>query len=212
MRYEQRRFLTALLSLVSIAGLSGVAVAYYGDLLGSGMTGLDTVTIITVAAAVPAAMSAYLSIIWNRRLQHARSKQRLFLLYAREDLDSVRMVAEDLKEKGFNPWLDVDELVPGVVWREAVMNALEESTAALVFVSKNLVGKQGFVAEELKAAMRVLHEPKGRTSPIIPLRLDDAEVPEELAHIQWLDLGESGALDRLEAGLKRIAGEQPSAN
>lgn len=209
MRYERVKHITAFLSAVSVTAVA-VSAAVLLDLWNIEFGSIHTFTWITAGAAVPAAMAAYLSIVWSRRLERERENKRIFLLYAREDLDAVRRLAEALKERGFNPWLDVDELVPGAVWQKSVLNALEESAAALVFVSRNLTKaeKSGFVQEELKTAMNVLHEPESNVSPVIPVRLDDTDVPERLSHIRWVDLQDDGSLEQLERGLRRVLGVQ----
>jgi len=199
MRYQRRKEFTALLSIISV--LMTIAIALVANIFIEGFS--NSFTLVTAFAAFLAAMAATMSILISRRLSREREKRTVFLIYAREDLEAARKIAADLREQGFSPWLDVEEITPGQVWQKAVINALEKSATAIVLVSKNLA-KKGFVQEELKVALEILQEREKDMSPVIPVRLDDTEVPERLSHIQWVNFFEENGLERLLKGLSRI--------
>ncbi len=46
--------------------------------------------------------------------------QKLFLSYAREDLEIAKKIYDDLTDKGVNVWLDDDALLPGQNWRNEI--------------------------------------------------------------------------------------------
>jgi hypothetical protein len=163
MRYERKKELSALLSIVSVVVTLGVA------LTSKVLVERESFVIMSGIAALLAASGAYISVMWSRRLAREREKGRIFLIYAREDIEAARRLTHELKERGFHPWLDVNEITPGQVWRKAVLRALEESAAALVLVSPNLE-KNGFVQEELKVALETLQESEKDVSPV--LRMD----------------------------------------
>jgi hypothetical protein len=200
MRYERRKEFTALLSLLSVA--IAVVAAAFTVFYVEGFGKLTETFLIAFAASV-AALSASMSIFVSRRLAVERERRRVFLIYAREDLEIAKKLAGELRERGFRPWLDVEEVIPGQVWQKAVVRGLEESAAALVLVSKNLE-KKGFVQKELEVALETLQEREKDLSPVLPVRVDDSQVPERLAHVQWVNLFEDSGLDRLTMGLKRI--------
>lgn len=199
MRYERVKELTALLSVLSVGITLGVAalteVSFKSEVF----------PLIAGIMGVLAGTAAYTSIVWSRRLARARARKRVFLIYAREDLDAARRLAEFLRERGFRPWLDVDEVAPGEVWKKSVLRALEESAVALVLVSEHL-GKKGFVQEELKVALSALQERQRGVSPVIPVRLSESPVPDSLGEIQWVNLFDPNGLERLEHGLNRATG------
>ena len=199
MRYEKRKEFTAILSIMSVATavLAGLTINLVSGGFAKGFTLMIT------AAAIVAAVAATMSIVFSRRLAWERDRRRVFIVYAREDLDTARKLAVDLKEHGFNPWLDVDEITPGQVWQKAVLRSLEESAAALVLVSEHL-NKKGFVQEELKVALDTLQERQKDLSPVVPVRLDDSPVPERLSHVQWVNLFDKNGLERLFIGLNKI--------
>jgi hypothetical protein len=200
MRYIRRKEFTALLSVLSV--FIAMTAALITTLVKiDGFT--KSFTLITAAAAVIAAVAASMSIMGSRRLAREREGRRIFLIYAREDLEAARSLAAKLKEHGFNPWLDVDEITPGQVWQKAVIRALEESAIALVLVSEHLA-KKGFVQEELKVAMETLQEQERDFSPVVPVRLDNSEIPERLSHVHGVNLFEETGMERLLSGLNRV--------
>ncbi len=200
MRYERRKEFTALLSITSAVMTLGVAtVAVYAKV----SIFHESVTVLAGIATLLAATAAAMSILWSRRLSKERENQRVFLIYAKEDLEAARRLAGQLRERGFRPWLDVEEITPGQLWQKAVLQALEESAAALVLVSEHLE-KKGFVQEELRAALSALQEREENVSPVIPVRLSEAPVPSGLAHVQWVNLFEPDGIDRLETGLRKV--------
>ncbi len=158
--------------------------------------------IVAGGAALVAGLASYLNIMMSRRLSKAREQQRIFIIYAREDIDVARKLVTELREHGFKPWLDLDEITAGEIWQKAVIRALEESAVALVLISKNL-SKNGFVNEELKVALETLQAPKRDMSPLLPVRLDDSEVPKQLSHVQWVDLYEKNGMEQLLNGLAK---------
>jgi hypothetical protein len=199
MRYIRWKAFTALLSVLSV--VIAMTAALTANLVIDSFT--KSFTVITAVAAGIAALAASISIMGSRRLAREREPRRIFLIYAREDLEAARRLAAELREHGFHPWLDVDEITPGQVWQKAVIRALEESAVALVLVSEHLA-KKGFVQEELKVAMETLQEQERNFSPVVPVRLDNSEIPERLSHVQWVNLFEETGMERLLSGLNRV--------
>lgn len=200
MRFERKKELSAIISLLSVFTAILASVATMFDLKGlpSQLEGM-------LAAAFAAAIAAAMSIVLSRKLARRRQARHVFIVYARDDLETAKRLAKVMKDAGLNPWLDVEQLVPGQVWKKAVLKALEESSIALVIVSNNLQ-KDGFVREELNAAMKLLQSRETDVVPIVPVRVDDSSVPEALAQIQWVDLREKDAEQQLLRGLSHATG------
>jgi hypothetical protein len=87
-----------------------------------------------------------------------------------------------------------------------VTSALEESAAAVVLISSSLA-KDRIVNDEIRVMLDCLRERGDDDRSVVPVRLEaDAKVPEQLTHINWLNLFEDGGMERLIAGLKRVTG------
>lgn len=200
MRFERKKELSAIISLASVLIAIFAALATITDLHGF-PSQLVTMSVAALGSAIAAAMSLVLS----RELARKRQARHVFIIYARDDLEIAKKLALLMKEVGLSPWLDVDELVPGQVWKKAVLKALEESSVAVILISKSME-KSGFVREEMNAAMKLLQSRDASVVPIVPVRIDDSEVPEQLAQIQWVDLREEGAEEKLLRGLAHATG------
>lgn len=114
---------------------------------------------------------------------------KVFISYAREDIEAAKKVYASLKREKLEPWLDVESLLPGQNWKETIVQAIKESSFFLALLSSNSVTKRGFVQRELKIALDVLDELPPSNIYLIPIRLDDCRAAyPKLQEIQWVDL------------------------
>ncbi len=113
---------------------------------------------------------------------------QVFLCHASQDKPVVRELAQRLFAEGWiDPWLDEKKLLPGQDWRLKIEEAVETSDVVIICLSCNSVTKEGYVQKELRYAREIaLEKPEG-TIFLVPLRLDDCEVPRELRFYQWVD-------------------------
>jgi TIR domain-containing protein len=69
----------------------------------------------------------------------------------------------------------------------------------------NSVAKQGFVHAEIQHALDVAcYQPEGNIF-VIPVRLDESQVPDRLRHLQWVDYFEQRGFDKLMHALEARA-------
>ena len=141
-------------------------------------------------------------------------RPRVFMIYARADLRVAKEIADQLRTNGMEPWLDVEQIQAGQLWKDVVANALDESAIAIILLSKNFVARK-WAMEELNHAMANLHSPDKYTTPIIPVKIDSTEVPATLAHIQYVDM-EAGdeaefLLKSVDAVMQRVLGARSQA-
>ena len=112
---------------------------------------------------------------------------RVFLSYAKEDKASVRELYNRLTGTNVDAWLDEVKLLPGQKWRYEVSKAIRATDAFVACLSKIAVSKVGFINSEFKEALEIAGEqPEGKIL-IIPLRLQQCEVPERFRDIQCVD-------------------------
>jgi hypothetical protein len=144
-------------------------------------------------------------------------KPTIFLSYAREDRARVEQVYESLKAEGFNPWLDIQDIMPGQDWSRVIGQAIRAADCMLVFLSRHSVSKRGYIQREIRAALSLLSELPEGAMFLIPVRLDDSPAPEPLRHLQYVDLFEATGWKTLLAALNgsmargRVAPEQVRA-
>ena len=111
-----------------------------------------------------------------------------FLCYAKENQTVVREFSERLKSEGWiDPWFDEDDILPGQIWQDSVANGVRNSHAVIIFLSKIAIASEGFFHKELKLALDTAAEKPEGTIFIIPIRINDCDVPEVLAKFQYVD-------------------------
>jgi CheY-like chemotaxis protein len=135
-----------------------------------------------------------------------KDKMSVFLCHAHKDKEKVCQYYNRLKnERGIDPWLDAEKLLPGTDWELEIGSAVRSSDVVLVFLSKYSVNKEGYVQKEIKQALDAVDEKPDGTIYIIPLRLEDCEVPKRLQRWQWLDLYETDSYEKMLTSLRKRA-------
>jgi hypothetical protein len=130
---------------------------------------------------------------------------KIFLAHASEDKNQVRGMYQRLKDSGFAPWLDEEDLLPGQNWRTEIPKAIRESDIFIACFSKSSVQKQGYVQKEYRLALVTFTEKPPETIYLIPLRLDDCDIPDlqlpsfdiSLRDYQWVDYWKPDGFNRL---------------
>jgi TIR domain len=84
----------------------------------------------------------------------------IFLSYAKEDSERVGQIYKELKEAGYQPWMDNQDISPGQEWKFEIQNAISICDAAIIFLSSKSVSKTGYVQVE---ASRVPRTKKTKT-------------------------------------------------
>ncbi len=140
-----------------------------------------------------------------------KSKAKIFLSYARTDQDKVKILYQKLSKEGFNPWMDID-ILPGENWRNAIKKAIKRSDFFLACLSANSVNRRGYIQKEIRDALEIWKEKLDNDIYLIPVRLEDCEVPESLSDFQWVNLFEDGSWEKLkkatQVGMERRKNKQ----
>jgi formylglycine-generating enzyme required for sulfatase activity len=128
---------------------------------------------------------------------------RVFLCHASQDKPTVWKLHRYLKQHGIKPWLDREDLLPGEDWEVEIPRALFASDVILVCLSKNSVNKEGFVQKEITFALDKAQEKPEGTIFIIPIKLEECEIPKRLNRYHWVDLSRPDGRRRLLMGLNK---------
>ena len=113
--------------------------------------------------------------------------EKIFLSYAREDKEQVREIYQKLLASGFTPWMDTESLIGGDDWLAEIKEIIAGHGFFVACVSHQSVRKAGVLQEELQYALEVQQKKFKRKIFIIPVRLDDCELPPPLRQWQWID-------------------------
>jgi len=135
----------------------------------------------------------------------SESRLRVFLCHSSSDKPAVRHLYQILCADDIEPWLAEEKLLPGQDWHLEITKAVRAAHAVVVCLSHSSIRKTGYVQEEIKYALNVADEQPEGTIFIIPLRLEECEVPDQLRRWQRVDLFKSGGYDLLVRALQSRA-------
>ena len=130
---------------------------------------------------------------------------QIFLAHANEDKAEVIKLYDRLQQQGYKPWLDKKDLLGGQSWRAEIPRVIKSSQVFIACLSNQSVAKQGYVQREFRMALQEMaNKPPGQIY-LIPVRLDDCEIPElrqeeygiNLRDLHWVDLFEPDGFDQL---------------
>ena len=118
---------------------------------------------------------------------HNNSNPKAFICHAGEDNDFAIELGNILFKNGVETWVDDWKILPGDKLFDKVFPAIDKSDAFIIILSQHSINKP-WVKEELDAA---LVKRMAEKTKIIPIRIDDCEVPLPLQATAWatIDLG-----------------------
>lgn len=131
--------------------------------------------------------------------------ERVFIWYVRKDArDVAQELYEKLAEIGLNPWLDAQSIRGGSDWHQEISNALDAADAFIVLMTPGVHESKWF-KPELQLALE-------QKIPILPLLVQDTELPTELKTISYIDFRTNREREfmRLVDALGRILHAKPS--
>jgi hypothetical protein len=115
---------------------------------------------------------------------------------------------------GVDPWLNEDNILPGQDWDREVKKAVGENDAVIVCLSRRSLTKEGYVRKEIKIALDVADEKPEGTIFLIPVKLEECDVPDRLRRWQWVSLFEERGYEKLlralRAGASTLGIETPN--
>jgi hypothetical protein len=114
----------------------------------------------------------------------------VFISYAHEDNEKAEHLRRALQERGVSVWKDTNELLPGERWQSKIKQALARHDFVLLCFSTMSVRKTGFFQVEVKEAINWQNYRPESAVYIIPIRLDDCELPSDVSELQWVDMFE----------------------
>ncbi len=111
-------------------------------------------------------------------------KKKLFISYSHEDSEKVRKFAFFLSLYGFDLWMDEKLLKSGDNYTTKIFSGIHDADIYVVFLSRASLDSN-WVDAEIDFALREKIEKKRLT--VIPVLLEDVDVPIALSNIDYLD-------------------------
>lgn len=129
----------------------------------------------------------------------------VFLCHSSNDKGAVRELCGLLRADGVATWLDEEQLLPGQDWHFEITKAVRSSDAVLVCLSPGAINKTGYIQKELKFALDVADEQPEGAIFLIPVKLEECDIPQRIRRWHWVNLFEENGYSRLILALKARA-------
>ena len=127
-----------------------------------------------------------------------RLASQVFLAYAKEDINEVEKVYDELVELGYNPWLDTKNILPGEIWKDGVKSGIVASDLSLILLSNSSISKKGNFQDEIQIVLDIIKEKKKGDKFVIPVRLEEIQVPTTLSNVHGIDLYKKDGKEQLK--------------
>jgi TIR domain len=122
---------------------------------------------------------------------------RAFLIYAHYDKEIVYSLYNCMIKDGIEVWLDAEKLLPGQSWKMEIGRAILNSDVVIVCLSRQFNKRKGYRHKELKIALEKATLLPDDEIFVIPIRLEECDMPESLLHLHRVDLFEVGGYKTL---------------
>ena len=133
-----------------------------------------------------------------------RMYNKIFIAHASEDLNIALELYRKLVSQGFNPWIDSLDLKVGEQWERVIPKIINSAKAIIICLSKLSVSKRGYIQKEFRLALDTLKTiPLGEIF-ILPVRLENCDVPPEFQEFHWVDYWEPDSLPRIVYALTEL--------
>lgn len=134
---------------------------------------------------------------------------KIFISHSSVDKPVARRLAKRLQSRGYSVWLDEKELRLGDPLSDTIATALSETPVLIALVSRHSISSRWVQFEINQAVERQI---QGRAR-VIPLRIDEVDVPPALAGTLYGDLGSDPrrTYARLWRTLEAVPGIAPTS-
>ena len=132
---------------------------------------------------------------------------QVFICYARSDADRIGRLGQALSRAGCSPWIDRREILVGEDWRNSLSRGIQSSHFFLVALSFRSFDRRGETQREIQFALDLWRAYLPSDIFILPVRMEDCQIPEQLRGFQTVDLFEDGGfaelISSIQEGLRR---------
>jgi formylglycine-generating enzyme required for sulfatase activity len=136
-------------------------------------------------------------------IETATERPRIYCSHSMDDRKQVDDLYRRLVDENFAPWIDRYEISSALEWEDKALTALRKSEFFLCLISQTTTRRSsGFYRQELRTALDLCAGARRNDRFLIPVRLEECELPAEIADRQAINLYESDGFDRLLEALR----------
>lgn len=128
---------------------------------------------------------------------------KIFLSHSTKDNDTTRIIADSLRQAGFDIWVDFESIRDGARWLREIQNGIDDCDAVVVLLSK--ASRQSEWVE--KECLYTF----GLKKPIFIALIEDVLLPLHLVNIQYTDCRQhlaGGIADLVKALHHRLGSDE----
>ncbi len=119
------------------------------------------------------------------------SGKKILISYSRRDKEYIAKLVDALRQQNFEVWFD-NNIRTGTDWDDTIESEIRKADAIVLVLSETSVASEN-VKDEVSYAI-------GLDKLIVPIKIEECEVPMRLARKQFVDFTTMGA----EAGFERL--------
>ncbi len=130
----------------------------------------------------------------------------VFICHASEDKETAMKIWERLKQEGLNPWIDKEGIRGGDQWDQLLEKQIRGVDYFLVVQSRAMADKakqKSYVNKEVKLALEEQLKFPDQIAFILPVKIEECELREELMSVQCTDLTHWSNIDNLLKDVRR---------
>jgi hypothetical protein len=128
----------------------------------------------------------------------------VFICHANEDKEKASIIYKKLEAEGCRAWLDKENLRGGDDWDKHIQKTIKNIDYFLVLQSRALEDKlEGYVNKEIHFALDRQRYFKAGIRFIIPLKIEECKLHEDLEHLHTIDLSKQENFPELIKTIKR---------
>jgi len=139
--------------------------------------------------------------------QEYKRPLKVFLCHSSEDKKIVQCLSQRLLVTGFQPWIDKTDIVGGELWERSIRDQLENTDAVIICLSDAFNKNHRYVRTELELAIDVYDKKYSNTKFLIPLKIEECEIPGSLRKFHTVNYFEEEGFEFLVKALNARAKE-----
>lgn len=134
---------------------------------------------------------------------------KIYLSYQHQDLDLIKKIGDDLKNRGHITIMDETIMKVGVDWRKELLSELKSSDGLLVLITKNSLNSK-YVISEIGTTRAFIDENENKKF-LIPVIYGDIQIPDfisDLYCIRLTDENYNDAINKIDTSISSFIGKK----
>lgn len=138
-------------------------------------------------------------------MPNSSKKLKILLCHPAGETAALQELSARLRADGFAPWLESDLIPPEADWEAEMRKAIHASHAVIVCHTAGAEIQEGRLRKTVEYAREAQKEKTGGTLLLIPLLLEEVELPRGLQSLPWERCFEPDGYEKVVSSLRLLA-------